>query len=223
MKVIQHAIHKQMGTITHEHRNLWTLHYALAAGGYRQLCGLHELLLRREVTPNHDRMLSADDPHDLVPPIYYSGTQMVINVMLTMQHFCHYLELAAENCEGEGEDVRRRMDSSFKRLGLTLDETQPGYQALMRMHKVRDAVEHPKQGNVFSAHPTDWDRVPLNWFLTEQPIKMFHEWDQWLGERLEEVRQYFAIRGPVVQTLTVVRGVRSDHQFKKPPQQERRE
>jgi hypothetical protein len=89
---IQSAEHAQFGTISYELRRLWILHHAMARSGYIQLRKLHEQVLRLPIQSSNSRLLTTKDGPDLTLMIYAAGTQMVLNVVLTMQHFCQEIE-----------------------------------------------------------------------------------------------------------------------------------
>jgi hypothetical protein len=70
---------------------------------------------------------------------------------------------------------------------------------------------------VSNSHSTDWDCVPLSWFLTERALNAFERWSGWFRCSVESWQSYLTARGPITQTFTVVRGVKSARQYKKPP------
>jgi hypothetical protein len=213
---VQHAEHGRYGTITYELRRLWKFHYDIAHSGYDQLKRCHEVVLSQPVTPNRDRYLCSDDRPDLTLAVYVAGTQMVLNVILTMQHFCEEIErqFQAEFAKGEIGD---RIREAFGLAGIDAASNSAGYAAFREILERRDAIEHPKACNVRNSHPTDWDHVPLSWFLTERAPNSFEQWSVWFSRAVESWQNYLTARGPIMQTFTVTRGVKSTRQYKKPP------
>jgi hypothetical protein len=218
--LIQHAEHAQLGTISHEARRLWNLHYLMARSGYIQLRGHHERILRLPVLSSKERLITANDNPDLTLMVYVAGTQMVINSVLTMQHICQEIE-AVLGIKLEGRTLGERIKEASEQaeLGVSVDES--GYSGLREMLTRRDAVEHPKRSNVFNSHPNDWDQVPMNWFLTERAPKSFELWSSWFGNAVEAWKHH-PIHEPKRLTLAVERGKKSTRQAKKPPRESAR-
>jgi hypothetical protein len=215
IQVIQLAEHAQFGTIAHEVRRLWQLHYAMARSGYIELRQHHDRILHLPVEQHGGRTLGASDQPDLTLMVYAAGTQMVINTVLTMQHLCQEIE-ASLTTQLAGSTLAERIKEVIQLAGLSASTTGPGYSALQEILERRDAIEHPKRQNVFNSHPNNWDRVPLNWFMTERPIKAFETWSEWFGQIIDEWKQH-PVNQPRTLTLTVERGKKTTRQAKKPP------
>jgi hypothetical protein len=217
IRLIQHAEHAQFGTITYEARRLWHLHHEIARSGYVQLRQLHQQVLRLAVAPSCDRVLTASDRPDLMLLVYVAGTQMVLNTVLTMQHFCQEIEHALD-AELQRTEIGDRTREAVGLAGLTVATAGPGYSALREIIERRDAVEHPKRKNVFNSHPNDWDSVPMSWFLTERASRSFERWYAWFADAAEQWGHH-PVAQPRTLTLTISgRGVRSTRQSKKPPE-----
>lgn len=215
--IIQHAEHARFGTISYEIRRLWAMHHAMARSGYMQLRSHHERVLRLPVQSTNARMLAASDKPDLTLMIYTAGTQTVINVVLTMQHFCQEIE-ACLNAELRENGTSDRIKEAFRLAGLGGNLTEPGYSALQEILERRDAVEHPKKANVFNSHTLEWDQVPLSWFLTDRPLQAFVVWDQWFVHAVRQWKLHPAL-APRTLTFSVERGKKSTRQAKKPPKE----
>jgi hypothetical protein len=192
IRLIQHAEHSRFGTITYEARRLWLLHYEVARSGYMQLRRLHEQVLRLPVASSGDRVVASSDSLDLTYLVYVAGTQMVINTVLTMQHFCQEIE-AAFATKLNGSEIGDRTREALALAALDIDTAaHQGYSALREIIERRDAVEHPKRQNVFNPHLTEWDRVPLSWFLTERAPRSFERWREWFAEVVEQWKGHAA-------------------------------
>jgi hypothetical protein len=214
---VQQAEHARFGTIAYEARPLWVMHHAMARSGYMLLCSHHERVLRLPIQSSNDRLLTAADKPDLTLMIYTAGTQIVINVVLTMQHFCHEIE-ARMNTGLQETGTSERIKEAFRLAGLGDNLTERGYSALQEILERRDAVEHPKKANVYNSHPLEWDQVPMSWFLTDRVLRAFLSWDEWFV-RAAGQWQLHPIHTPKTVTLTVERGERSTRPTKKPPRE----
>lgn len=213
---IQHAEHARLGTISYEIRRLWELHYLTARSGCMSLRQLHERVLHLPVETSGSRMLAAADTPDLTLLIYVAGTQMVLNTMLTMQHFCHEIERVLGAEPQRSGTISARIKDAFALAEIPVSASSPGYSALQEIIERRDAVEHPRRDNVFSTDPTGWDNVPMGWFLSERALTSFERWRDWFADALEQWKQHPAMQ-PRAMTLQVTRGVRSARPAKKPP------
>jgi hypothetical protein len=218
VKFIQHAEHAQLGTITYELRRLWPIHFQLARVGHQGLLAAHESILHLPVTPNADRFLSKEDRPDLAITAYCSGLQVLVNVLLTMQHFCNELEMISKIDVGGGT-LEKRMKRAFSEAEIPFDPSDPGYAALREMIDQRDGMEHPKPETVRNSDPVNWDRVPLGWLLTERPLKAFANWERWFSQIADSWIENLSARPQISYTVEVVRGVKSARQFKLPPKQ----
>jgi hypothetical protein len=188
----------------------------MAHSGYIQLKRCHEAILHQPVTPNCDRYLSSGDRPDLTFAVYVAGTQMVLNVTLAMQHFCEEIERQFQ-AKPAGGEIGDRIREAFRLAGIDIASNGHGYSAFREILERRDAIEHPKAHNVRNSHPTDWDCVPLSWFLTERALSAFEQWSDWFSRAVESWQNYLTARGSITQTFTVIRGVKSARQYKKPP------
>jgi len=212
---IEQAEHARFGTIAYELRRLWTLHYIMARSGYIELRRHHEQVLRLPIGTSNSRLLAAKDRPDLTLMIYSAGTQMILNVVLTMQHLCHEIERGMD-CQLQESGTSGRIKEAFKLAGLDAILAEPGYSAFQEILERRDAIEHPKRGNVSSSHPRDWDCVPLSWLLTDRAPKAFESWHEWFLRAVDQWRLH-PVNAPKLLTLTVERGKKSTRQAKKPP------
>jgi hypothetical protein len=216
--VLQQAEHARYGTISYEIRRLWTLHYAMAHSGYVSLRSHHERVLRLPVLNTNSRMISATEQPDLILMIYSAGTQMVLNTVLTMQHFCEeierYLDVQLQETGTSG-----RIKEAFTLAGLQANSLrEAGYSGFQEILERRDSVEHPKKSNVFNSDPLHWDQVPLNWFLTDRPLQTFTSWNEWFSRAVHAWKAH-AVHTPRSVTVTVERGKMSTRQAKKPPKE----
>lgn len=212
-----HAEHAQFGSISYELRRLWQLHYRMARSGYIELCRHHNRVLRLPLQPSNDRLITADERPDLSLMVYAAGTQMAINTVLTMQHFCQEIE-ACVGIELQESAIGARIKEAFELAQFSATWQDAGYVALREIIERRRAIEHPKRENTTISHPNDWDLVPLSWFLTERAPKAFKLWDSWFAQIIEEWKRH-PVNQPKTLTLTVERGKKSARQAKKPPRE----
>ncbi|GAA5128846.1 hypothetical protein [Haloechinothrix salitolerans] len=218
VRIIQHAEHAQFGTISYEIRRLWYLHFLMARSGYSELAKLHKKVLDRPVESSNARSLEGADEPDLVFLVYGAGTQMLLNTVLTMQHFCQEIESRLQ-FKISGNTLSERIREAFDSAEITsVSAAGEGYDALQEIIYRRDAVEHPKLNNVFNSHPNNWDQVPLNWLLTERSLRSFERWFRWFKNAADEWGGH-RVNDPMVVTLTVSRGMKSTRQAKKPPKE----
>lgn len=215
VRLIQHAEHSRFGTISYEVRHLWHMHYLMARSGYIELRRRHDEVLRLPLTSNGDRLMTANSEPDLTFMVYVAGTQMIINLTLTMQHFCQEIE-SSLRLNLSDSTLGRRVKEAFKEADL--DVSPKGYAALQEILERRDAMEHPKRKNVFNSHATHWDRVPLSWLLTERPLVAFEAWHNWFSASFKKWKLN-PVQAPRNLTLTVERGRKSTRQAKKPPRE----
>lgn len=218
--IVQQAEHTQLGTISYEVRMLWQLHIAMAFQGFEFLLSVHEQIARVPIDTANSRTLVARSDPDLAAMAYGAGVQMVLNVVLTMQHFCEEVERRLGAEQDRTGTVGERIKRVFGLAGLAID-TQ-GYSAFQEMVERRDAIEHPKRESVRNSHATDWDKVPIGWLLTERAPRAFERWEIWFRSAVEQWKRHPAMQ-PRPGTLTVTRGIRSDRQAKKPPRESLRQ
>jgi hypothetical protein len=210
---VQLAGHTRFGTIAYTWPKHWAYHYDAATEAFNDLGKLHEELVRLPVGPDDMRTVS---DIELLGRIYDAGVRLVVGVVLTVQHLCEEIERWTKTGPS-GSTIEDRLAGPGVTDVVGTLKTQPGYAALHEIIERRDAVEHPREDNVYNGDDTGWDRVPLAWFISDRSLKAFETYQTWITESIEIWEEKKANWPQSPTTLEVgVRGVRSTHQFKKP-------
>jgi hypothetical protein len=209
---IQTLVHAQLGTIAYIWPRLWTYHYESSYDAYEQLTELHKQLVTFPVSSVNMRLIT---DQAFLKSIYKVGTSMVSDVVRTIQHFTEEIERTTQRLIS-GTTVNDRLREAVAAAGLDLDLTDPGYAALVEMQLPRDAIEHPKENNVYAGLPGEWDKVPLAWLLSDRSVRAFDRYNEWfesLAQAWEAKRDSYTQPAD----LQVERGLGSRYPFKKPP------
>lgn len=78
-------------------------------------------------------------------------------------------------------------------------------------------MEHPHQDTVYNAHPRDWDRVPLTWFISERGLAAYDRFEGGFEALVARWELRIADMSGPGTLRTTARGIRSEMQYKKPP------
>lgn len=206
MTVLQTLEHKVLGSIAYDWPRLWLLHYDLAMSAHAELMALHQKFAEHEVSKAGFRMLGDSDAQEFFDP----GVRMVVHSVLSVQQLATEIE-SVFNLEQAGNDAATRISSAVDLSDLDALQSTIGIRELI---EVRDAIEHPKQENVYSMD--SWSQVPLAWMMSDRPEVAFGRFQTEIGGVAANLHEHRAAnRNPAV--LDVKRGMRSNRQFKKPP------
>jgi hypothetical protein len=212
VRVIQMLVHEPVGTLAYSWGSLTSRHAQTAESAYKRLVDVHASLVDIQPLPGSTRLV----PDDVATKAYECGCSMVSNVVRTIRHFA--LDIASrvqrEPEEGRAIDELR---SAADMIGLDVRVRSPGYQALTEIVRVRDAIEHPKPGNVHQGGDADWDRVPLAWILSDRSRKCYDAYKLWIEPVVKDCHAWLEAQPKVTQTLTVQRGMGSAYPMKNPP------
>jgi hypothetical protein len=213
--VMQPLVHARLGALGYIWPRHWVAHLGRADAAYERLVELHDRLEDVPVDNGNRRLLPVDD---YLFDVYGTGTDMVVNSALTVQHLAEEIERSTTPVAAPGP-VAERIRNAAMTAGLGEPADQPGWAGFVEIVKVRDAVEHPKPGNTYNGQDGQWDRVPLAWMLSERPLAAYGRFGSlvdWLAGEWETTRERLKKPG----TLTASqRGLRSELQAKRQRQQ----
>lgn len=211
VEVMQPVVHERLGALGYIWPRHWVDHLRRADAAYERLVELHDRLEDVPLGTDNRRLLPVDD---YLFDVYGVGTDMVVNVALTMQHLAEEIERHTTPVADPGP-VAERVRNAAATAGLGPPATRPGWDGFVEIARIRDAIEHPKPGNTYNALDGQWDRVPLAWMLSERPLAAYGRFGslvEWLAGEWETTRERLKKPG----TLTVSkRGLRSELPAKK--------
>lgn len=213
VNVIQILTHNQFGAIGYFWPRHWVFHAHMAEEAANQLVGLHRQLISFPV--NTMNAIRSIEDMAYIEAVYRAGTGMVINIILALQHLCEEIErtLKIQLLESTLDDRLKEALGAAVLAGPTM---RPGYAKLVELEAIRDAIEHPKGTNTYNPAPGQWDQVPLAWFLSERGLTAFGGCSQFVKSIADDWQQR-AKELDAPAELTFERGVHSQRQFKKPP------
>ena len=212
--LMQMVEHRRLGTVLYAWPKHWAYHVEAAEAAFESLERLHEELAAMPVGP--DAMRSIDDI-EFIGRVYKAGSTLVSEVVRTLQHLCEEIERWTGTPMG-GSTIETRFAGASAAAGLENARSEAGYSAFQEIHAKRDAIEHPKPENIYNDGDTTWDEVPLAWFMSDRVIEAYRTYVDWfvkIADRWEATKA--AMPGRPATFEVEMRGLRSDHQFKKPP------
>lgn len=212
IEVIQVLAHDPLGALAYPWPRLWVFHYDQAVDAYEAFEGLHSQLV--ELPPALDGMRTVSDG-EFLKKIYALGAAMASNAVRAAQHICEEIERTTES-PLSGSTLEERLAEASDFAGLPSPATRAGYQGIVEINRVRDAIEHPQASNVYNGHGNEWDRVPLAWMLSDRSLKAWERWHDFFTGLADE---WLTVIGRFSKpaTLSVERGIRSGLPVKKPP------
>ena len=207
------SLHDTYGVINVAWPRYWVLHHEGWQAAHEGLVGIDAKLLELPVDESDQRTLLDDD---FRKQLYATGNQLVVDAILTFSHLV--LEIARISRAGDDpkNELSQRLIAVLKSVGFGDAAAHESWAAFIELHKYRDAVMHPTEGNVYGGDDGAWASVPLAWYASgraattsARAMKLATDiatfWEAKKGEY------------DTPATLTVRRGIRSLHQFKKPP------
>lgn len=212
-QVVQVIAHNQLGAICYVWPRHWVFHARAAEQAANQLATLHQRLVQFPV--HGESSLRSVDDLEYIEAVYRAGTQMVVQAILTLQHLCEEIERTT-HVELRGSSLDDRLREALAAANLTPPAQRSGHAKFVELEGIRDAIEHPKQENVYNGDPGQWDRVPLAWLLSERGLLAFvgyADFTKSIVDDWEARKQELDMPGE----LTIERGIHSQLQFKKPP------
>jgi len=139
---------------------------------------------------------------------------MVVRAVRAVQ----YLAEAMERLSGEKlkeTTAEGRLKEATAKLNLNHYAHTPGYQGLAELLPIRDALEHPKEENVYQGDENNWDRVPLAWFISDRGIEAYDRFSEWFGLVTDDWMKYLKERNDPPTTLNLIRGIKPTLDAKK--------
>lgn len=209
--LLQILAHAQYGGIAYGWSEFWVFEANLADESFIKLKELHQEVLKFQ--PGASNMRSIYDL-EFLEDIYCAGTDMVSHASRSVQHLAECIE-RVKGVSLRATTATERIKEAAALLGLNDHQTDPGYQGLVEILKIRDAIEHPKESNVFQGGDL-WDEVPLAWMLSERGLQAYERYSSWRELLVTNLEAYIKALPPRTITLTVERGIESKLHSKKP-------
>jgi hypothetical protein len=209
---IQTLVHDPVGALAFRWGPYWPYHARIAERAYEQLLALHAKLAQIDPGTSNIRLVSDEDAE----AFYDHGTTMVSNVVRTIRHLAHTMasERHATLVLGRAIDEIRQ---GTEATGIDCRINHPGYHGLGEIVRVRDAIEHPVNANIYQGNDVDWDQVPLAWILSDRSAKAYAAYREWLAAILVDWHAWRSSQPKTPTTFTgVQRGMGSRYPSKKP-------
>jgi hypothetical protein len=114
----------------------------------------------------------------LLVEAYDCGSSMVSNTVRSVRH----LGLAMATHNGTPLTTRRAIEhikEATAALAIDCRMTDLGYDAFGELVRVRDAIEHPGESNIYQDTDSSWDQVPLAWLLSDCSLKAYVNYRHW--------------------------------------------
>ncbi len=186
---IQHAL-TRLGIVSFQAQApLYDYHGGLANKAYRKSFKLHDKVLRLPVEqPSNFRTLD----EKLLPQIYTTGSELVMNTYLMFEHLSRYM-LGSHYLPGnedmyyslEDRELKEKLKHITEIIGKPELLQHKGYGILFSdWEKMRHAINHPKFSNIYSADKADWDNVPIAWMVSGKHLDAFSDITFFFGELL---------------------------------------
>lgn len=211
--LVQPALHGTYGALLVPRPNYWRIHLTTAERLYEELRDLDRRVLALPVQKSDSRTVDAD----LAVALYTVGTDLIVQTILAVHQLVLELELTAKVASHPGDNLNTRLVSVLKATGYARDlGVDDRYGQFGELQRVRDAIEHPAERNVYNPIGGEWDAVPLAWIASGKALHAFAMTRDLIGE-IE--RHYAQLRERTARpgSFDVQRGMRSLHQVKKPP------
>jgi len=204
---------------------LYEYHAELANQAFQKSFELHDLVLRLPINENTNTRFMSDDK--LVSDIYKSGSSLVVNVYLLFEHLTLSMLISnyrrsdpATFKKFENEKLEEKLKHIIKNI-LGIDELLrlPGYGMLFSdLEKVRHALNHPRGTNIYSTDESEWDKVPIAWFVSGKHLNAFHyivEFHKRLTQELEKHARSLISPGTITNISPIVADVYTEPKTKK--------
>jgi len=117
-----------------------------------------------------------------------------------------------------GQTLVERIKEAARLIGIEDVAAMPGYDGLIEIVNIRDGIEHPSASNTYQGGGGRWDEIPLAWMISDRSLKAFGRFLQWINAFMDHLDAARAKLPQQSVQVTVVRGIESLHQTKKPPQ-----
>jgi hypothetical protein len=210
--VLLPSLHETYGVINVAWPRYWVLHYEGWQAAQEGLVGLDAKLLELPVDESDQRTLLDDDVRQ---QLYATGNQLVVDAILTFSHLTLEIARISRTDDEPKNELSQRVIAVLKSVGFEDPAAHESWPAFIEMHKYRDAVMHPAEGNVYGGDDGAWGSVPLAWYSSGRAVSTSAR----AMKLAKDIASFWektktAYDSPA--TLTVKRGIRSLHQVKKP-------
>jgi hypothetical protein len=211
--VLLPSLHETYGVINVAWPRYWVLHYQGWQAAHEGLVGLDANLLELPVDESDQRTLLDDD---FRKRLYATGNQLVVDAILTFSHLALEIARISRTDDDPKNELSQRLIAVLKSVGFGDPAAHESWPAFIELHKYRDAVMHPAEANVYGGDDGAWATVPLAWYASGRAIATSTRAMQ-LASDIATFWEAKKTEYDEPATLTVKRGIRSLHQFKKPP------
>lgn len=191
----------------------WLFEAQLAQESFDKLKVLHERVY--ELPVDASAMRSIHD-QELLKAIYAAGTDMVSHATRSVQHLAQCMERVKGTALHE-TTAPGRIKEAAALFGLDDHSTDEGYQGFVELLSFRDAIEHPTQARVFTGSPSEWDKVPLAWLISDRGLKAFERHTSWMHLLTDDWDAYLRANARPITLHIGARGLKSTLSAKKPP------
>lgn len=191
----------------------WFFEIQLAEESFEKLKALHQRVY--ELQPGASATRSIHD-QELLKEIYAAGTDMVSHATRSVQHLAECMERTKGTTLSEST-ATGRIKQAAALFDLDDHSTEDGYQGFVELLGIRDAIEHPTLARVFTGHPSEWDKVPLAWLISDRGLKAFERFAYWFQSLTDDWHAYRQANSQPAQIPILKRGVKSIGPVKKPP------
>jgi hypothetical protein len=208
--VTQILVHDPLGAIGYFWPIHWAFHINIAHAAYERLAAIHERVAGLAPGTNNMRIVS-DEP--LLVEAYDCGSSMVSNTVRSVRH----LALAMATHSRTPLTTHRAIEQikeATGALGIDCRITDFGYDAFGELVRVRDAIEHPTESNIYQGGDSSWDQVPLAWLLSDRSLKTYVDYRHWFDLVARDWKARLAVDAQPSK-LTVKRGMESKYPAKK--------
>ena len=159
----------------------YNYHAQLAGRACEQARILHSKVLEIPVTSNSNVRFLSDE--NFLADIYMTGSELIVNTYLTFEHLALHVGITLFRQkhpelykEFEEKDLQNKFKDVLKWLDLESLVKSKGYGVLFSdIEKVRHAINHPKGSNIYSIDASQWDRVPLAWFVSGKHLQAYSD------------------------------------------------
>jgi hypothetical protein len=210
--VLLPSLHETYGVINVAWPRYWVLHYEAWQAAHEGLVSLDANLLELPVDESDQRTLLDDD---FRKQLYATGNRLVVDAILTFSHLVLEIARVGRADDDPKNELSQRLIAVLKSVGFADAAAHESWAAFIELHKYRDAVMHPAEGNVYGGDDGAWGSVPLAWYASGRAITTSARAIKLVGDIAsfwEKKKTDYDSQA----TLTVKRGIRSLHQVKKP-------
>jgi len=124
-------------------------------------------LLELPVDESDQRTLLDDD---FRKQLYATGNRLVVDAILTFSHLVLEIARVSRADDDPKNELSQRLIAVLKSVGFADAAAHESWAAFIELHKYRDAVMHPAEGNVYGGDDGAWGSVPLAWYASGRAI-----------------------------------------------------